>query len=83
MQRLTSLTVATAIVSQVAFASTASAQSFIVFSARHDAATNQLTLIGGGFKSDMRVLMNGAPLRLLGVSSDRIKAQMPVVEPGT
>jgi|LakMenEpi03Aug12_release.lakeMendotaPanAssembly.Ray.scaffolds.fasta_scaffold93587_2 hypothetical protein len=43
-------------------ASPALAQSFAVFSARHDAARGQVVLVGSGVRSDTRILRNEAPL---------------------
>ena len=43
-------------------ASPAFAQSFVIFSARHDAAARQVVLVGAGFRADMRILLNGALL---------------------
>jgi hypothetical protein len=55
-------------------ASPAFAQQFVVFSARHDAAASQVVLIGAGFRADMRILLNGAPLPNAAVSSGEMRA---------
>lgn len=39
-------------------ASPALTQSFVVFSARHDAARSQVVLVGSGVRSDTRILRN-------------------------
>ncbi|MCC6992294.1 MAG: collagen-like protein [Acidobacteria bacterium] len=64
-------------------ASPAFAQSFVVFSARHDAAAGQVVLIGSGFRADMRILLNGAPLPNAAVTGSEMRARLPKLDPGT
>jgi len=64
-------------------ASPAFAQQFVVFSARHDAANGQVVLVGSGFRADMRILLNGAPLPNAAVTGSEMRAKLPVLEPGT
>lgn len=59
------------------------AQQFVVFSARHDAAASQVVLVGSGFRADMRILLNGAPLPTAAVTGSEMRAKLPALEPGT
>ncbi len=82
MQRILRLTLTFCALLALA-ASPAVAQSFVVFSARHDAAAGQVVLVGSGFRADMRILLNGAPLPNAAVTSREMRAKLPVLEPGT
>lgn len=62
---------------------TAFADQFLIFSARHDATTSEVVLIGAGFRSDMRILLNGATLPSGKVSSAEMRARLPKLVPGT
>lgn len=62
---------------------TAFADQFLIFSARHDVATSEVVLIGAGFRSDMRILLNGATLPSGKVSSAEMRAKLPALVPGT
>ena len=82
MQRILRLTLTFCALLALA-ASPAVAQSFVVFSARHDAAAGQVVLVGSGFRADMRILLNGAPLPNAAVSSGEMRAKLPALQPGT
>ncbi len=59
------------------------ADQFVVFSARHDAAASQVVLVGSGFRSDMRIVLNGGALPNVKVTSVEMRAKLPALEPGT
>jgi len=82
MQRIVRLTLTLCALLALA-ASPAVAQSFVVFSARHDAASSQVVLVGSGFRADMRILLNGAPLTNTAVTGTEMRAKLPALEPGT
>ena len=62
---------------------TAFADQFVVFSARHDAAASQVVLVGSGFRSDMRIVLNGGALPNVKVTNTEMRAKLPPLEPGT
>ena len=64
-------------------AGSAFADQFVLFSARHDAAARQVVLIGSGFRSDMRIGLNGVALPMVSVTSGEMRAQLPNLDPGT
>ena len=59
------------------------ADQFVLFSARHDAVARQVVLVGSGFRSDMRIGLNGAALPTVSVTSAEMRAALPDLEPGT
>ena len=59
------------------------ADQFVLFSARHDAVARQVVLVGSGFRSDMRIGLNGAALPTVSVTSAEMRAALPNLEPGT
>lgn len=60
------------------------ADQFVVFSARHEAATGQVVVVGSGFRANMRVVMNGVALANVSVGPNEMRAQAAaLLQPGT
>lgn len=63
-------------------AGVAMADSLYIFSARYDAAVNQVVLVGGGFRSDVRILLTGHALPTVKITADELRAALPPVVSG-
>ena len=57
-------------------------QSFVK-SARQDASTGHLVIIGSGFRTGTSVVLNGKSLKVVKLQSNEIRAELPAMLPGT
>ncbi len=76
-QSLASVALAAAAQSQAAN------QPLTVRSSRIDPATGDLVISGSGFRSDVKVVLNGARLTVMTVQNQEIRAQLPSLSAGT
>lgn len=58
-------------------------QSFAVSSTRLDPASGHMIIVGSGFKPGIDVTLNGARLPVVSVQSHEVRAELPMLLPGT